>query len=69
MSRLTTGQADRRILGPREAMDERPSQSATSADAHDDPAPVPVATRMRVIILLALGLWVVIGGVAAVLLA
>ena len=66
MSRLTSGQADRQI---REALDERPSLPMNVADDPGASAPVPVATRMRVIILLALGLWVVIGGVAAVVLA
>ena len=68
MSRLTSGQADVQTLGSPEALPERPSLRDASTEAYDDSSPVPVATRMRMIILLALGLWVVIGGIAAVLL-
>lgn len=65
MSRISSGQADRQVSATPPAM-PRVDVSVPPEDLPvDEDSPVPVGTRMRVIFYLALGLWLVIGAIAA----
>ena len=71
MGRITSSQANQRLGQQAQAIPRaRQPEPAGRVETQDDSPPLPVAARMRMIVLLALGLWVIIGGiVAAVLLA
>ena len=63
MSRISTGQADRRVSPQPPAMPHVDVPAPPEMLPAEDDSPVPVGTRMRVIFYLALGLWLVIGAV------
>jgi hypothetical protein len=68
MSRISTGQADRRV-NRSPAMPRVEAAARPEPAPHDEVSPVPVANRMRMIFFLALGLWVVIGSIVVAIVA